>query len=124
MNIFSHFLPALYFTWHAIAAVCSFGIYSELQQWQSTGFVTFLGLACAFDMWSSVIYHLYFTMGNDFMIKLLTFDLVGIVGVTLASFTSIGFVIFDEWSQERNILFAVMIPLIISNFFALLLPMC
>ena len=75
-------------------------------------------------MWSSVTFHLYNTMGNDLMVKFLTFDLVGIVGVTLASFISIGFVIFDEWSQERNLLFVVMVPLIISNFFALLHPKC
>lgn len=86
--------------------------------------MVFLGLACAFDMWSSVAFHLYNTMGHNEMVQFLTWDLVGIVGVMLATFVSIGFVIFDEWTQERNILFMVMVPMILSNFVALLHPKC
>ena len=58
------------------------------------------------------------------MIEFLTYDLVGIVGVMLASLISIGFVLFDEYTEERNMLFMVMIPLILSNFVVLIHSKC
>ena len=79
---------------------------------------------CSFDMWTSVAYHLYNTMGRKAAEKLLAFDLSGIVAVMLSSFIVLAYHLFSDWSWERNLIMGVITPLIVSNFFVLFHSKC
>lgn len=123
--MFTHLVPALYFTVHLVTAIFQQGPYSLLgSSWQSTGFVAFAALASAFDNWSSVAYHLYNVMGPCANDKLLTYDLVGIVVVTLSHTIGIGFIIFDDWTTQRDIIVGTLAPAIVINIIVLLHPKC
>lgn len=124
MNVFSHLVPAIYFTMHFLSSMSGSADYAIFQTWQSRAFMGFSAIACSYDMWSSVAYHLFNTMGESFGESLLKYDLAGIVAVMLAFFIALSYTLFFEWSWERSIIMGVLTPTIISNFFVLFHPAC
>ena len=122
MNVFSHLAPALYFTIHFLLAVTGTASYSVLQTWQSRMFMALVAFGHSFDMWTSVAYHLYNTLGRQAAERLLAFDLSGIVAVMLGNFIVLAYHLFSDWSWERNLIMGVVTPLIVSNFFVLFHP--
>ena len=62
------------------------------------------------------MYHLYNVMGPKQGAILLKYDLSGIVGVMGSTFIVLAFNLFAKWSYERNLIMAVVNPLIMSNF--------
>lgn len=63
MNVVTHLLPAVYFTVHIVLDVAGASHYEVLHTWQSKFLMALAGLGCSFDMWTSVAFHLYNTMG-------------------------------------------------------------
>ena len=124
MNVYSHLLPALYFTLHLFQALGGYGDYEVFQNGPGRAFMTFSAIAFAFDMWSSVIFHLYNPMGQLEEETLLKYDLSGIVAVMLASFVGIAYPLFADYSWERSLIMGIITPTIITNFFVLFHPAC
>ena len=71
-----------------------------------------------------MIYHLYNVMGPKQGEILLKYDLSGIVGVMGSCFVVFAFNLFANWSYERNIIMAIVTPLIMSNFTVIFHPKC
>ena len=78
--------------------------------------------ACSFDMWTSVAWHLYNTMGQPDYDLLFAFDLSGIVACMLAFFVGLAYTLFHDWSWERNLIMLFVTPTIVTNFFVLFHP--
>ena len=97
-NVFSALIPALYFTWQLMLGLLSQGEHKSLQTQLSQVFMFLTGVSCTFDMWTSVIYHLYHPMGHHVCEKLLAIDMSGICAVILSDFIVIAFHLFSEWS--------------------------
>jgi len=70
------------------------------------------------------MYHLYNVMGPKQGAILLKYDLSGIVGVIGSTFIVLAFNLFAKWSYERNLIMAVVTPLIMSNFAVIFHPKC
>ena len=124
MNVFSHLGPAVYFMVHMVLALSGLGDYSVFQNWQSKLFMAFAALACSFDMWTSVAYHLFNTMGVKQGETLLKYDLSGIVAVMLSTFVVLAFNLFADWKDERMVILGVLTPLLLANFWVILHPSC
>ena len=122
MNVFTALVPALYYTLHLMLNLIGSAEYAPLQTWESKVLMAIIGFACAYDMWTSFIFHLYNSMGKHTCQKLLTIDMSGTVVVIGSTFISIAFRLFSEWSEERKIIMGVMIPMIICNFVGILHP--
>ena len=103
-------------------AVFGYADYAVFDQLESRAVMAFAAIACSFDMWTSVAYHLFNTMRVREGETLLKYDFTGIVAVMLAFFVGLAYKLFYRFSWERKIILAVITPTIIANFIVLFHP--
>lgn len=123
-NVFTHLLPSIYFTAQLVMVVGGFGYFAQFKSWESVALQALAGFGMAYDMWTSTIYHLYNAMGERQCETLLKWDMTGTIAIMSSSFIALFFNLFAEWSEERTLIMAVIIPLLVVNLVMLFVPAC